>query len=364
MCIANNSDSSENSVKNSIQLKAVDFFCGAGGVTCGFREAGIPVLGGIDIDITCKKTYEQNNVGSIFLNKDISSYQPESLLKDLDLKCDDDKLIFVGCSPCQYYSSVNNIKDNSAKGKLLLEDFQRFVEYFKPGYIFIENVPGLKRSPESPLGKFKEFLNLNGYIYSESVLNAKYFGVPQNRRRYVLLATRVSKNVEMPQENREELTSVEETIGDLNLFPPIPAGHKDFTDFLHSSAELREINLRRIRSTSHNGGSRRDWAPELQLECYKDYSGHEDVYGRMHWGKPAPTITTKFYSLSNGRYGHPEQDRALSLREGATLQSFPISYKFYASSQGKIARLIGNAVPPKMAEKIGNAIIKNHLNAI
>lgn len=345
-------------------LKAVDFFCGAGGVTAGFNDAGINVLAGIDIDPNCKKTYEENNAGSKFLEKDISKYNPKDLAKELKIRKKDDDLIFIGCSPCQYYSSVNNIKDKSAKGKLLLEDFQRFVAYFKPGYIFIENVPGLKRSPESPLGKFKQFLTKAGYRFSDDVLNAKHFQVPQNRRRYVLLATRVKKTISLPAGNKKNLVTLQQAIGDPVKFPAINAGHKDETDYLHSSATLNALNMRRLKKTPHNGGSRKVWAddPELQLNCYKDYEGHTDVYGRLYWERPAPTITTKFYSLSNGRYGHPEQDRALSLREGAVLQSFRPDYKFLASSQGLNGKLIGNAVPPKMAKEIGNAIIENRVN--
>jgi DNA (cytosine-5)-methyltransferase 1 len=343
-------------------LKAVDFFCGAGGVTSGFRDAGIKVLAGIDFDPNCKKTYEKNNPGSKFIKKNIATYTPKNLQKRLSLDINDNDLIFVGCSPCQYYSTVNKgPKDKSAKGKLLLENFQQFVDYFKPGYIFIENVPGLKRDKESPLAKFKEFLEDNNYIFKDSVLNAKHFGVPQNRRRYVLLATRVSKVVHFPEEDKNILKTVKDAIGDTEQFPPIPAGHKDETLFIHSSARLTEKNLKRIRKTSHNGGSRKDWAKDadLQLECYKDYDGHGDVYGRMNWDRVSPAITTKFYSLSNGRYGHPEQDRALSLREGAVLQSFPTDYKFYISGQGNIARLIGNAVPPVLAKKIAESIIKS-----
>lgn len=346
-------------------LKAVDFFCGAGGVTCGFSEAGIKVLAGIDIDRNCKDTYEKNNPGAEFLEKDISKYTPKELQEHLNLKVKDNELVFIGCSPCQYYSTVNKrTKDKSAKGKLLLEDFQIFVDFFKPGYIFIENVPGLKRDPESPLGRFKKFLEDNNYIFKDKVVNAKYFGVPQNRRRYVLLATRVSATIELPKENKDLLKTVKDTIGNTRQFPAISAGHKDGSDFLHSSAQLQAINLERIKSTRKDGGSRKEWScnPELQLECYKNYNGHGDVYGRMYWDRVAPAITTKFYSLSNGRYGHPEQDRAISLREGAMLQSFPITYKFLADGQGNIARLIGNAVPPKMAEHIGLTIINHHRN--
>ncbi len=346
---------------SSNRLKAVDFFCGAGGVTRGFRDAGIRVLCGIDFDRNCKDTYELNNPGSEFIEKNIVEYSPKELQKHLKLKRHDKDLIFVGCSPCQYYSTVNRgPKDKSEKGKLLLDNFQQFVEYFKPGYIFIENVPGLKRDKDSPLERFKDFLLDNKYIFKDDVLNAKHYGVPQNRRRYMLLATRVSRKIYFPKENKSILKTVKDAIGDINQFPPIRAGHKDETEFIHSSAKLTEKNLLRIRKTSHNGGSRKEWANDvdLQLECYKGYDGHSDVYGRMNWHRVSPAITTKFYSLSNGRYGHPEQDRALSLREGAVLQSFPINYKFIVSGQANVARLIGNAVPPLLARKIAENFIE------
>jgi len=345
-------------------LKAVDFFCGAGGVTCGFTEAGIHVLGGIDIDITCKDTYEKNNPGTIFLNKDISTYKPNDLSKDLNINKKDDNLIFVGCSPCQYYSGVNTKKEKSENTRLLLVDFQRFVNYFRPGFIFIENVPGLEKKAGSPLAKFKKFLTDKGYSFNDKVVNAKYLGVPQNRRRYILIASRLVKKVELPSENKAVVKTVHNAIGDLEKFPVIPAGHKDPTTFIHSTASITPKNIQRLIKTPADGGSRSEWADtELQLECYKRHGGHGDVYGRMHWRRPSPTITTKFVSVSNGRYGHPEQLRAISLREGAVLQSFKSDYIFYNKGQGNIARMIGNAVPPKMAEEIGNTIIKNRQNA-
>ena len=348
----------------STELKAVDFFCGAGGVTCGFTEAGIRVLGGIDIDIACKDTYEKNNSGTIFLNKDISTYSPENLVHDLNINTNDDNLIFVGCSPCQYYSGVNTKKEKSENTRLLLEDFQRFVDHFRPGFVFIENVPGLEKKAGSPLSKFKKFLTENSYCFNDKIINAKYLGVPQNRRRYILIASRLMKKVELPFENKTDIKTVRNAIGDLEKFPVISAGHKDPTTFIHSSASITPINIKRLIKTPSDGGSRSEWADtELQLECYKKHGGHGDVYGRMHWSKPSPTITTKFVSVSNGRYGHPEQLRAISLREGASLQSFKPDYIFYNKGQGNIARMIGNAVPPKMAREIGNIIIKNIRNA-
>lgn len=151
--------------------------------------------------------------------------------------------------------------------------------------------------------------------------------------------------------------TVRDVIGDPVSFPPIKAGHQDNTPYKHSAAALSKLNLNRIENTKVDGGDRRQWPEKLQLDCYKNHSGHYDVYGRMFWDKPAPTITTRFNSYSNGRYGHPEQNRAISLREGAVLQSFPKDYEFYSNSQATIAKMIGNAVPPELAKRIGLAII-------
>jgi DNA (cytosine-5)-methyltransferase 1 len=343
--------------KNNIY--AIDFFCSAGGVTYGFKQAGINVLGGIDIDKSCKITYEKNN-NAKFLLADVSNLPKKEVGKYFKIRRNQRNLIFVGCSPCQYYTNLKTDKSKSKSSRLLLEDFQDFVEYYKPGFVFIENVPGLKTNGYSPLGKFKKFLQENRYVYCDGLLNAKYYGVPQNRIRYVLLATRLNSNISLPKENRINIKTVREAIGDMIFFPKIDAGYKDNSDFMHSSAGLSGLNLMRIRNTPKNGGDRRSWAniPELQLECYKNHSGHYDVYGRMKWEKPSPTITTRFCSFSNGRYGHPEQDRAISLREGATLQSFPLDYIFYNYSQGTIAKMIGNAVPPLLAKKIGKTFIQ------
>jgi DNA (cytosine-5)-methyltransferase 1 len=338
-------------------MKAVDFFCSIGGVTQGFKQAGIDVLGGIDIDSSCEETYKKNNDAK-FLSADVSSLKKEEIASFFNIRKNQDDLIFVGCSPCQYYSNIKTDKTKSSQTRLLLADFQEFVDFYKPGYVFVENVPGLDNKPESPLGQFKKFLEINEYVFDEGILNAKYFGVPQNRRRYVLIATRINKEINLPKENKVNISTLRQVIGDTNIFPEIEAGHKDDTDFKHSSAKLSALNLRRIRSTNHNGGDRRNWTKDLQPNCYNNHSGHYDVYGRMSWDKPAPTITTRFVSYSNGRYGHPEQDRAISIREGATIQSFPLEYKFYSNSQGTVARMIGNAVPPKLAEEIGRCLIK------
>ena len=337
-------------------LKVVDFFCSVGGVSLGFKQAGIEVLGGIDIDVTCKETYEKN-IGAKFLAEDVSLLDFKKVANTFGIKRNQKDLIFVGCSPCQYYSNIKTDKTKSQKTRLLLADFQEFVAYFKPGYIFIENVPGLDHKEGSPLGQFKTFLTENGYIFDDEVLNAKYFGVPQTRRRYVLIASRVKKSIQLPKPKRKNVKTVKQAIGNYEKFPPIQHGTIDTTPFAHSAAKLAPINIKRIKNTPHNGGGRLAWKnSELQLACYQNHDGHTDVYGRMHWEKPAPTITTRFVSYSSGRYGHPEQDRAISLREGATLQSFPEDFIFYSNSKGTIARMIGNAVPPELAKKIGQSM--------
>lgn len=342
------------------KLKAVDFFCCAGGVTNGFLKAGIKVLGGIDIESAYKETYEKNNIGAKFIQADIAAMSPRSLHKKLGIKKNMDDLIFVGCSPCQYYTNLQTDKTKSKKSRLLLEDFKRFVDYYNPGYIFIENVPGLDSKEGSPLANFKDFISEKGYVFDEEVVNAAHYNVPQNRNRYILLATRLQKDIKVPTGNEKRIKTVREAIGSLKS---ISAGYRDTDNFKHWTAKLEAINLRRIQRTSKNGGTRLEWKddPILQLRCYigKD-DNFPDVYGRMYWDKPAPTITTKFHSITNGRFGHPEQDRALSLREGAILQSFSKNYRFYSESLVAVARMIGNAVPPNLAKAIGSCIINNH----
>lgn len=341
-------------------MQAVDFFCGSGGVTCGFKLAGIDVIGGVDFDAACRETYEQNN-NALFLNSDISTLDPEALQDVFQLQTNQDDMIFIGCSPCQYYSNINTTRIKSTVSRFLLDDFQRFVEYFTPGFIFLENVPGFSKKEESPLRRFLGMLDRLGYRYDSDVINAKNYDVPQSRRRFVLIATRLdADNIQLQIPRREDIRipTVREAIGNYDKFKPIDHGVIDVSDFQHSTARLSPINLKRMRRTSHNGGDRREWQndPELQLECYKKHNGHWDVYGRMYWDRPSPTITTRFCSVSNGRYGHPEQDRAISLREGAALQSFPHDYRFIAKGQGAIAKMIGNAVPPNLARHIGNTI--------
>lgn len=349
----------------SNKLKAVDFFCSGGGMSYGMQKAGIQVIAGIDFDEDCKTTYEANIEGAEFIHADVFDLKEKELEKKLSLKKNDDELILIGCSPCQFWSIINTNKTKSAKSKNLLIEFSRFVKYFRPGYVVVENVPGvLRRKEESGLEEFIDWLKNNGYENPHfKVHNVNDYGVPQNRKRFTLIATRISKDEIIPLELEGKKLWVEDVLGEKNGFPKIKAGHKDSTDFLHTVPNISDINKKRLKKVKKDGGDRRGFAnnPELQLDCFvgKDNS-FKDTFGRLWWKRPAPTITTKFFSISNGRFVHPEEDRALSIREGATLQSFPLTYKFKGTSVANIARMIGNAVPPKYATAIGRAIINNH----
>jgi len=347
--------------KPKATFKAVDFFCSGGGMTAGFRKAGVKVVGGIDIDLECEATYKTNNPGSKFIHADIKELSVTALQKKLKLKRKDKKMIFIGCSPCQYWSKIQTDKTKAEETKNLLKDFQKFVDYFKPGFLVIENVPGiLNKFDESPLKAFLKFLDDEKYHYKYKVVNASHYGVPQSRRRFLLIASRVNKKVDLPiPDTQNKPPTVREFIGNKKIFKRIVAGQKDSTDFLHTTASLSEKNIKRLKLTPHDGGTRAAWKDtDLQIPAYvgKDKS-FKNIYSRMFWDKPGPTITTKFLSISNGRFAHPEQNRAISLREGAALQTFDNNYKFISNSTATTARIIGNAVPPQLSKRIAKTIL-------
>lgn len=345
-------------MKNN-KYTAIDFFCGGGGMTCGLRQAGIDVIAGVDFDKEAKRTYEINNPGSVFVETNIRELEDDYFEKKLSVRRNDDNLILIGCSPCQFYSIINTSREKSKASKDLLLEFQRFVKYYNPGYVLVENVPGIITNKHSVLPEFLSFLESNGYNYIEKdVIDMSYYGVPQSRRRFSLIASRI-KFVSLPA--REDKQAIlKDYIGESNGFPKICAGHKDNTNFNHTTAGLSDINLKRLIKTKKDGGNRLDWKDEeeLQLKCFigKD-ENFKDTFGRMWWNRPAPTITTKFFSISNGRFAHPEENRAISLREGAILQTFPRSYIFKTNSIASTAKLIGNAVPCEYARRLGEMII-------
>ena len=341
-----------------IKLKAVDFFSGAGGLTYGLTKAGIDVIAGIDNDPTCRRTFEYNNPPAIFLEKDIAKSSPRALQQDLRIERFDDSLVFAGCAPCQFWSLIQTSRERSRKSKDLIWEFKKFVGYFMPGFVVMENVPGISYKKNSPVGNFIDALEGLGYKVAHDVIDMALYGIPQKRQRFTLLASRVA-DIELPKPKGKTRT-VRNVLGTKNGFPRINAGTRDKTGFMHSSAELSDKNLRRLSLTKKDGGDRKTWQNKkgLELPCYiRNPGSFYDTYGRMWWNKPAPTITTRFFSISNGRFAHPNENRGISLREGATLQTFPKKYRFIGDSQGAIAKMIGNAVPPKFAKILGNQIL-------
>lgn len=362
-------------------LKGVDFFCGAGGMTNGLLQANIDVIAGVDNHAPCKSTYENVNnncrpcgEAPTFICADVSSDDIAEKVSEAGIEDDDDTLIFAGCSPCQYWSKINTSRERSKQSRLLLEHFQDLVDAFRPGYVVIENVSGLRtKRQKSGLAEFLSFLDSAGYGYDEDTVAVYRYGVPQKRHRYLLIATRLAPDdclphislpapAPKPKRGYPEEMALSNFIGKENGFPSLKAGERLDDPSLHWAAGLSDDNIRRIKMTDHNGGDRSAWRdhPELQIDAYRGKDDiFSDVYGRLWWDQPSSTITTRFHSLSNGRFGHPEEDRALSLREGAVLQTFERTYEFPPSFP-EAARQIGNAVPPELARRIGTRIVDHY----
>lgn len=335
---------------------AIDLFCGAGGLTRGLRNAGIGVILGIDNNEECRLTYELNNRPAEFLCSDLRDVEAKDVSRRLAGRSKV-PLLLAGCAPCQPFSTHKRSAESDDESKLLRE-VARMTQALNPEWVFIENVPGLARvKGNSTYRRFKSALREQGYVFADGTVDAKWFGVPQNRRRLVLIASRVGEP-SLPEpthgKGKKSYHTVRAAIGHL---PRLAAGERDPGIPNHFAADLTEVNLNRLRLTPVDGGGRLDWPDSVGLQCHKERTGHEDVYGRMRWDAPAPTLTCRCFSISNGRYGHPDQDRAISLREAASLQSFPEEYQFFGPSQRSLGAQIGNAVPVSLAEAIGRHIL-------
>ena len=338
----------------------VDLFCGIGGLTHGLQCAGLNVVAGVDIEKSCRFAYEHNNT-AVFINEDVSALSSDVVRAFFPHNT---VSILVGCAPCQPFSKYSTrYRKNGRTGKkwMLLNNFLDITTDILPDVLSIENVPNLQH--EAIFSDLISALERLGYHVSWQIVNCPDYGVPQNRKRLVMLASRHGDiSLIEPLYTKEQYITVRMAIGDL---PPIADGEVCVADSLHMASKLSPINQKRIRQ-SVPGGTWRDWDDDLVLECHKKGTGktYPSVYGRMEWDKPSPTITTQFYGYGNGRFGHPEQDRALSLREGAVLQSFPVDYMFYDEenvlTKRELAMQIGNAVPVALGEAIGISIV-NHL---
>ena len=373
-----------------MEISAIDIFSGCGGLSCGLVRSGFKVKAAVEIEPSAVVAYKKYSPLSQVnvLEKDICTVSGEELLKEAGISADD-LYLFAGCPPCQTFSrqnTGNKTKSDEDRKKLLFE-FLRLIKEIHPPFILMENVPGIKSKFNRAI--FDEFINLlknsegkdhERYEVNEDILNAADYGVPQVRKRFVLHAVRYDLlpelekhglKFDLPAETHcrygknelPEWITVFQAIGDL---PEIAAGEKyEGTDVKnHRCAGLSTKNLERIKVIRKAGGSRTGLPEDLALECHKKvdsegnvFAGRTDVYGIMDKNKPSPTITCGCLCYSKGRYGHYSQDRAISVREAARLQTFPDDFPFDGSLVHAATR-IGNAVPIKLVEESGKDLFK------
>ena len=354
---------------------AIELFAGCGGLSTGLEKAGFKVVSAVEINPIAAKSYELNHPNVKIHISDVSSIHAVDFQKDIG---DDTEIdLLAGCSPCQGFSRLRKGEEalKDPRNQLVLQ-FLRLVKELRPKTILMENVPGLIKSEQ---GKeiFKQVQNTLErleYTVSFRIVDAADYGVPQFRKRFVLLGTRLGENeigipdpeygnpdnAESKKKKLQHWKTVRETIGSL---PALENGGTNERYPLHRCSRNGEKNLKRIKAIPHDGGSRIDLPPELILECHKRYpDGYRDVYGRMSWDKPSPTITSGCTNITRGRFIHPEQDRGISLLEAAMLQTFDPDYQFFGSYE-QIALQIGNAVPVKLGETMGRRVIE-YLDAV
>ena len=342
------------------RITAIDLFCGVGGLTQGLGRAGIDVVMGVDLDPACRYAFEANNAAT-FVNADVMQLRTEDLAVAFAAK---DVSLLAGCAPCQPFSTYSRSAKRGRRGGprghgssdwALLRRFGELISDLKPDLVTMENVPPLRDQRV-----FREFLDgLGGYHVDYAVVDGQMVGLPQTRKRLVLVGSTIGP-IALPAPHGIPNTA-RATIGSL---PSLKAGGVDPCDALHTASRLSALNLERIRA-SNPGGTWRDWPERLRARCHTRASGatYPSVYGRMTWDAPSPTITTQCFGYGNGRFGHPEADRAISLREAAMLQGFPRDYRFLRprerASFATMGRLIGNAVPVPLGEYIGRALVEH-----
>ena len=330
-------------VSGGIQPAAVDLFSGCGGLTLGLRNAGFRVVAAVEMDSRAIKTYQANHTEVAMWQGDIRDLQPDELLQQLEPK-DRRVDLLAGCPPCQGFSRIRTLNGSrpiaDPRNDLLL-DFQRFVIGLKPRCVMMENVPGV--AGDRRFREFCEVLKGIGYIGDHRILDVAKYGVPQRRSRLIYLA---GYNAIVPF---GEEAAHRPTVRDV-LYGLAKAG--DSGDHPHDRPERRSARIAKlIQAIPKDGGSRTDLPPSLHLDCHNRCAGFSDVYGRMAWDRVAPTITSGCYNPSKGRFLHPDEDRAITIREAALLQGFPQTYKFPREiGKESLAEMIGNALPPLFVE--------------
>jgi len=352
------------------RIKALDFFCGAGGLTRGLLDAGIQVLAGIDNDERLLRTYEYNNRPSRLLVQDVRDLDIYQVRNSLGITSSD-QVLYAACTPCQPFSTLNQRRGKDSR-KQLLTAFGQLVEAAPPDFIIVENVPGLHNAYGREIyAEFIEQLTRAGLVYhDEKLLDAADYQVPQTRKRLIMVASRLGP-IKLPSKSTSRKRTVRDAIGRM---PPPQIGIQGARSRSAQSAratslsyshlpnhvarKLSERHLSIVRAIPKDGGSRKDIVDEsVLLDCHrKNPDLHKDVFGRMRWDTPAPTLTCRCTDTYCGRFVHPEEDRGLSLREAAALQTFPAKYEFFGTFL-HAATQIGNAVPVKLARTLAQAVI-------
>jgi len=323
------------------KLTAIDLFAGAGGLTAGLKLAGFHVCAAVEVDPRAAETFRANHPCVHLEERDIRAVRCAPLMRELELRRGELDLL-AGCPPCQGFSRLptrnRNAREGDGRNNLVFE-FVRFVRAFHPKTIMFENVPGLMRNER--FQQVKEQLSALGYSLEAKVLDASDFGVPQRRRRLIVLGSRGHRRLSLAEPSNQHRT-VREAFAVLTAKPGI-SGDALHDLPVHHSNQVQTL----IRAIPVDGGGRLDLPEEMKLECHKHTNGFHDVYGRMRWDAPSPTITSGCVNPSKGRFLHPVEHRAITLREAAILQGFPVDYVFLPR-HGKeaIAAMIGNALPP------------------
>jgi DNA (cytosine-5)-methyltransferase 1 len=332
-------------------IKCFDFFCGAGGLTRGLLDSKIEVVCGIDNDERLKDTYEKNNAPSNFEHADIADIDIEELRNRFEVT-DDDLTLYAACTPCQPFSTLNQRRGEDDRKQLLLQ-FAELVRKAPPDFVLVENVPGLGNAyGREVYNKFLSALNDAGLVYRDAQkLDAQDYGVPQIRKRFLLIASRHGA-ISLPDPDDRNPMTVREALAGL----PVP-GAADAPPN-HTARPLKPHHEKIVKAIPADGGSRSDVADtSVLLECHRrNPRVHKDVFGRMWWDKPSPTLTCRCTDVYCGRFVHPDQHRGLTLREAAALQSFDHDYEFHAGSMFFAARQVGNAVPVELARRLGGTI--------
>lgn len=346
-------------------MKFLDSFCGAGGLCLGLIEAGLEPLLSFDIEEKCIETLQLNQkyIDHDVEKLDVKLLNGNDLLKRYNLDRGE-LFLLAGGPPCQGFS-IQRIGDDKDPRNQLVYEYFRLVDELFPKYFLMENVGGILGARGKDIVEGVQYLSDKyGYHLNILKISAEDYGVPQRRKRVLFIGERMDlgeKNFKMidPMTSEKNRVTVRDTIGNL---PEPPSNFKDHPEIRnHRRDRLSPLNLRRIRAIIEGQG-REDLPQELLAECHKRDSaiiGHRKVYGRMEWDKVSPTITARFDSFTRGQFGHPEQDRTISLREGALLQTFPIDYVF-SGNKVEVARQIGNAVPRLLGLAIGKSILKSY----